>query len=234
MKTRFLFPAMALCSLPLTAEAAGVYYSFDTVADGTGNFTTASTAEVGIMGTSTFTRNGSVVSIDSNGGWTSTAAQNISGNEWIGDGGTQEPGHSAAINPGSAGNSYSLTLPTTTLSQMFVSFDYRYAGAPANPAFTSFTYSVNGGTAQAVPGADLSLSASSPSSRFNQWSMDLSGLTAIENQGSVTLTWNLPNFGDGQSFRMDNLQLVAVPEPSAAFLSTVAAVMLAGFRGRKK
>jgi len=234
MKPRFLFTAMALCFLPLTTEAAGVFYSFDTVPDGTGNFTTAATTEIGLTGTSTFTRNGSVVSIDSNGGWTSTAAQNISGIEWTGDGGTGEPGHSAAINPGSVGNSYSLTLPTTALSQMFVSFDYRYAGAPANPAFTSFTYSINGGTAQAVPGADLSLSASSPSSVFNQWSMDLGGLTAIENQSSVTLTWNLPDFGGGQSFRMDNLQVVAVPEPSAAFLSTVAAVMLAGRRRRRK
>lgn len=233
MKSQILFGALVSCALSLSAEAAGVFYSFDTLADGTGGFTTGATTEIGLAGNSSFSVNGSMLSSGNAGGWTSPAAQNISGVTWIGTGGTGTPGHSAAINPDSTGNSYSLTLPTTALSQMSVSFNYRYAGAPATPAFTSFTYSINGGAATDVPGANLSLSASSPSSAFNTWSMDLSALTAINNQSTVTLTWNLPDFVAGRSFRMDNLQLVTIPEPGTAMLAGFA-TLLAGIRRRRR
>lgn len=221
-------PVILFAALP--AGAAGVFYSFDTSADGTESYTSNPTVEIGLAGPSSFEVNGSVLSTSSSGGWTSLASQNLSGVTWMGNGGTGTPGHSATINPSSTGNSYSLTLPTTGLSEMAISFDYRYAGITGSGAFTSFTYSINGGAPVEVPGATLSLSASSPSTAFNTWSVDLTELTEIEDQDSVTFTWNLPNFGGGNSFRMDNLQLTAVPEPGVTLLAGLAAAFMAGYR----
>jgi hypothetical protein len=48
-----------------------------------------------------------------------------------------------------------------------------------------------------VPGIDLTLT--NDQNYNNEWSADLSALSAIENSGMVTLRWSLPDFDQGAS-----------------------------------
>jgi hypothetical protein len=83
-------------------------------------------------------------------------------------------------------------------------------------AFSAFDYSL-GTSFQPVPGIDLTLT--NDQNYNNEWTADLSALSAIENSGMVTLRWSLPDFDQGASkqLRVDDLQIigtsVAPPSP---------------------
>ena len=116
-------------------------------------------------------------------------------------------------------NSWQVTLNTNGVTALAAEFKYRLngvesAGSPVT-SLAAFEYQIGGGSFQAVPGASLVLANNS--NYNNTWTVDLSSLTAIENQSSVTLRWSLPDLDavSGTQVRMDDLQITGVHAPNS-------------------
>lgn len=212
MNHKFATALILLTFFAVTSSRAAVLYSFwsfDTFTSGDGAFTTAVTAET-MPGTPTISYAGS--SLLSSGGSTFTA---FNGTTWTGSNGSATPGHSLGWSSGSTGNSFSITLDTTGLESLQVAMSIRsYTGGLTS--FSSLEYNTGSGFVS----SGLSLSPFSTSTSFVNYSLDLSSLTAINNQSSVTLRWTLASIPNNTSVRIDNIQLSAstVPEPSALAL----------------
>ena len=118
----------------------------------------------------------------------------------------------------STGNTFQVTLDSTGVEDISARFKYRLNGVQSSAglvtAFSAFEYSVDGGAFIAVPGVSLALNNNTDYN--NEWSADLSAVTAIENAGAITLRWTLPDLiqtNDAQ-IRVDDLELVASYDPS--------------------
>ena len=128
---------------------------------------------------------------------------------------TWDPGRCATWNAspegGSKGNSFQITFDSTGAEDFQLRFKYRNNGTQSGGvpivAFSAFDYSL-GASFQPVPGIDLTLT--NDQNYNNEWSADLSALSAIENSGMVTLRWSLPDFDQGASkqLRVDDLQII--------------------------
>ena len=199
--------------LPLPVEAAFLF-SFDTLLNGNGLYDGNVTANSGFSGAPVFTRSGTIINTAGGGGANFTDYRNTN---WMGSGGSNPPGHSSGWNPGSSGNSFSLTFSTLGFGSIDVRFDIRSAagGAGATPPtqFNSFTFDVGNGP-QTVPAANLAITANNA---FNTWSIDLSSWIELENQPSVTLTWTFDDLANKpsplESVRVDNIQVRATIVP---------------------
>ena len=194
--------------LALTTNDAHFFFSFDTALEGTGTFAAAVSAADGFVGAPVAGREGTVFT--ETGG--AASFTDFNGVTWLGSGSSTAPGHCLAFNPGSTGNRCLLTFSTLGLRQVRLRMDVRsaaQAGGVAPDAFTSFSYDVGGGP-QPAPGVDLSLA---PDNQFHEWAVDLSTLTAIDNQHTVTLSWTLKNLSASpmESLRIDNIQVTASP-----------------------
>ena len=117
-------------------------------------------------------------------------------------------------NPGaSTGNSFEITLDTTGIEDLNVKLRYRLNGTQTNlrlvEGFSAFEYSVDGGGFISVPGVSLALNNND--NYNNEWSADLSTATAIENAGSITLRWTLPDLVQitNGRIRVDDLEVTA-------------------------
>ena len=117
----------------------------------------------------------------------------------------------------SMGNSFQVTLDSTRVEDTSVRFKYRLNGVRSSAglvtAFSAFEYSVGGGEFISVPGVSLALNNNGDWG--NEWSADLSAVTAIENAGSVTLRWVFPDLiqTSGKQIRVDNLELLGSYDP---------------------
>ncbi len=200
------------------SSAAAFFFSFDTSQDGNGVFTPSVTANSGFMGTPTFSRTGTV--FESNGQGGATSFTDFQGNTWLGSGNSNTPGHSSVWNQNGPGNSLSLTFSTIGLTDINVRFDVRTAGADAATSFTGLTYDIGGGE---VAGPATS---SFTSGAFRNYTEDLTALDAIEGQSSVTLRWSFADNSSTPSFRIDNIQVSAVPEPSVVLGGLVGGLLL--------
>lgn len=65
------------------------------------------------------------------------------------------------------------------------------------------------------------------------FTLDLPGLTGIENQPTVSLRFEIPDLSSVQSFRVDNIQMAAVPEPSSAVMLLGGVATLSLLRHRR-
>ncbi|MEC8332572.1 MAG: sulfatase-like hydrolase/transferase, partial [Verrucomicrobiota bacterium] len=146
---------------------------------------------------------------------------NYGGNQTAFDGSSWISGRAFGWNANSGastGNSFQITLDTTSIQDLYVKLRYRLNGIQTTSGqlvqgFSSFEYSVNGGAFAAVPGVSLSLANNT--NYNNLWQADLSSVAAIEDSGSVTLRWALPNIAQGSSkqIRMDDLEVTALFDP---------------------
>ncbi len=219
MKTKFLALTLAAFVLPQTGNAATFFFSFDSEMDGTGTdtFNTmtgqyAITANSGFAGTPTVLKGGSNLKSGGDGGEASFF--DFQGNEWLGGGDQNVPGHTAGWNPGSTGNSFSTTFSTVGLTDVTLRFSIRAAGSAPPEKFSAFSYDTGGG-----PVADTSFeNYTRDGNNFFAYTADLTAIDAIEGQSSVTLRWDFANLNSGSSYRIDNLEVSAVPEPSSALL----------------
>ncbi|AHF91440.1 hypothetical protein OPIT5_15645 [Opitutaceae bacterium TAV5] len=214
-RTSPILAAILACGLSGTANAAAVFWSFDTQTDGLGSYATAISAIDGFASASSVTRTGTVQATNHLGG---AAFTDFEDTFWAGSGGTVSPGHSLTWNGNSINNSFSVTLNTTGLESINIRLDVRSAGTSPLSAFSSLTYAIGGSEAVTIDTVDLTFATGSS---FGEWSADLSSIVAINNQSSVTLTWNIATIPGGASLRVDNLQITAAAIPEPATLASV-------------
>ena len=146
---------------------------------------------------------------------------NYGGNQAAFDGSSWISGRAFGwnANPGaSTGNTFQITLDTTSIEDLNVKLRYRLNGIQTTSGqlvqgFSSFEYSLNGGAFTAAPGVSLSLVNNT--NYNNLWQADLSAVSAIEDFGIVTLRWTLPNLAQGASkqIRIDDLEVTALRNP---------------------
>ncbi|RRJ94729.1 hypothetical protein Ga0100231_010625 [Opitutaceae bacterium TAV4] len=213
---RILFSALltlvgTVLSAPAT-YAAYVFYTFDTTANGTGAFTLAPGGSSGFVATSNISYAGSKLGTD--GG--AATYTDPAGNTWTGSGASGTPGHSISWGDPSTGNSFSVTLNTTGLKDLSVRLDVRAAntGTSVLKTFSAFTYSIDGAAPVAIP---ATLSFTTGSNQFYEWTADLSSIVALNNQSNVKLTWSLASLVGNGSVRIDNVEIranSAIPEPA--------------------
>jgi hypothetical protein len=218
------------CCLVRVASAAAVFYSFDTATDGNGSLTFAPSAIEGFASAASVVRTGTVAT--GNGGATFTDFQ---GTIWTGSGNSNTPGHSLNWNQNSTNNSFSVMLDTTGLESLAVQLQVRSVGTSTPTAFSSLSYSIGAGSPVAINTVSLGFVSSTS---FQSWTADLSSISALSNQSSISLTWTLPDLGPSPSVRIDNLQISAVstvPEPSTcAVMAGLVAIGAATFMRRKR
>jgi hypothetical protein len=214
--TRLLVVSIAGMSMAaLPCSAANIFFSFQTTEDGAlpGVQTLDVTAFEGVAGTPTISMTGSDGNAYGQGGEASFTAYD--GTTWLGDNDYSLPGRSLVWNDAVSNLSLSLNFDATGLEDISIRFAVRSAGSGAITSFTDLTYDLGDGAGAVSTG--LTLDSFDGDGNFNEWTIDLSSIAAIENQSDVTLTWSIPTFTDA-SFRIDNLQLTAIPEPSSAAL----------------
>ena len=183
----------------------GSYWSFQSNQAGDSYSQTISLSDYP-DGTPTFSASGSRLSNLGNYGSAYTAF----------DGSVWQPGKALAWNAqnGCNGNSFQVTFDATNLKDFSIRFKFRNNNTRSNGSlvstFSSFQYNTGNGFND-VPNGNLSL----PNNENwnNQWSMDLTSLSSIEGESSVTLRWKLPDFESTGSnvsqLRIDDLEITA-------------------------
>lgn len=209
MKNKFLAVALASFAFSPASRAASFFFSFDTMQNGTSAGTLGLTSST-FPGTPSFARTGANFQSDLGGGEASFT--DFEGKTWLGSGNSSTPGHSSVWNSGT-GNSFSTTFSTVGLTDVTLRMAVRSAGGGPPTSFSSFTYDIGGGEV-ATGGPTGSFTNS-----FTEYAANLSGISAINGKSSVTLKWTFADLPSNTSFRVDNLQVNAVPEPSALLLS---------------
>ncbi|WPJ96934.1 PEP-CTERM sorting domain-containing protein [Coraliomargarita algicola] len=207
MKIQHITTILAGISLfaALPSSASSIFFSFQSQEDGNGTATLDVTAFDGIAsGTPTISPTGGAAG---DGGEASFTAYDDS--VWLGNGNFATPGHSLVYGVGS-GFSLSLNFDATNLEDMTVRFAVRTAGSGAVTQLSDLTYDIGAGAVS----TGLTGGFFPANGQFQELTFDLSSIAAIENQSDVTLTWLIPEVVSGTSFRIDNVQLSAVPEPS--------------------
>ncbi|MFL2927936.1 MAG: sulfatase-like hydrolase/transferase [Opitutales bacterium] len=203
-------------------HGASAYWSFQT--DQTGaSYSSAVTRSDFPNGNPTLSATGSSLANLNNFGPAYTAP----------DGSVWQPGKALAWNGqnGSTGNTMQVNFNASQLKDFSLRFKFRNnqtrsSGNLVN-AFSSFQYNIGNGYI-AIPSANLSIPNNT--SWNNEWTMDLSSLSAIEGAPSVILKWTLPDFESTGStttqLRIDDLQITAtdVPPVGALTNSTVIAI----------
>jgi iduronate 2-sulfatase len=194
----------------------GAYWAFQTNGDPGDVYSEAVSANTWPNGTPVFSYSGSKTGVFNNFGNSFTAHNN---SVWV-------PGKCLVWNTSSSpttGNSFEVTLDATRVEDFMVRLKYRLNGVQSADgivtAFSSFEYRIGSGAFTAISGVDLSLS--SGSSFDNIWSADLSGLTAIENAGTVTLRWSFPDLiqVSGKQIRLDDLEITGQYSNRVRYLS---------------
>ena len=216
----FILTVSALCGIS-QAATVNAFWSVQNDKAGTGGANGALTATTFGGTAPSISRTGST--LNTNGGATSFVSYE-GGSPWLGSGGTGNPGNSFSWEPGSNSNSISIALDMTNTFDLTLRTDIRSAegsGGTRSTAFTAIEYQVGGG-AFISTGSSLSYGLLA-NNNFQAYNLDLSALSAIENQPNVVIRFSVPDQGGGAtpaSFRMDNIQLTAdlIPEPSTALL----------------
>ena len=209
---------LALISSKASAQVPILYYDFE-------NNTTRTTPENVVeqainSGSGAITRAGNTTTISGvagagtfNGG--SAVGQAASSTNW--DASTADPGVAAT-------NYYQFIVNTSGFSQISLVVDNQ--ASATGPARIGVLYSTNGTTFTAV-GTALTGNAA-----FSKLSADLTGITAINNQSSVTIRLyafagsaadrtGRSTFGSGGTFRIDNLQVSANSTVAGAGIKTL-------------
>ena len=192
----------------------GAYWAFQTEQDvgpagagysSFGNFSEAVNVTNWPNGTPIFSYSGSIKTTFNNYGSDYTA---YDGSIW---GRGKAIGWNTASAP-STGNSFQVTLDSTGVEDISARFKYRLNGVRSSAglvtALSAFEYSVDGGGFISVQGVSLALNNNGDWG--DEWSADLSAVTAIENAGSITLRWTFPDLiqTSGKQIRVDNLEIV--------------------------
>jgi hypothetical protein len=105
-----------------------------------------------------------------------------------------------------------LSIDLTGHQDMTVRWDYR--ATAAGPSGASLEYQVGAGVWTLIETAGFVRD-----SNYHEYAKDISAVSAIENQASVQ--FRLSNFSGGSStgtYRQDNLQITAIPEPATLAL----------------
>lgn len=229
----FLFSVASLAVGSLfsgSAEAATVnaFWSFDTLQNGTGAVNSAVTAE-NFPGVPSRTRTGSATSSDGGEGGPFIDFQ---GNAWAGSGSFSTPGHSLAWDGGSTGNSMTHTFSMAGLVDLNIRMGIRSATSTATApiqAFSAIQYSLDGGVNFFTAASGAALAIPVGGVNFVSYNLDLSSLSAIEQQSNVQLRFSFANVPSTTSFRVDNVVFTAqtVPEPATAALGLLGVAALA-------
>ena len=233
MKNFHVIPLIACLTGFSQAATVNAFWSVQNSkagSDGANGMVTASTF---VGATPSITRE---AGISTNNGGASSFVSYEGGTPWLGSGGTGTPGHSYGWNPGSTGNSMTIAFEMTDTYDLTLRADLRSAhsnGGGRSTAFTSIEYSLDGGSNYFTTGSSLAYGIAEDNN-FNEYNLDLSDLSAIEDQASVLIRFGIADqpIGGGSdpnaSLRIDNVQLSAdyVPEPTVAILFSLGALAL--------
>lgn len=234
MKFLKTLPSAALLGLAIAGSAfaavdAGVIYSFESVAP-RGTYTT-DPVFAGFLSASAITRTGS----GNQGGEASFI--DFQGTTWTGSGDASTGGNSLAWTGGGDGTgSFSLTLNTTSLTNLNVRLAVRSAGTGATTTFASFTYNIGAGNVAIDTPLGFQVGpAGGKTYAFHEWTADLPSIGALTDQDSLTLTWAFAGNVTNTSVRIDNIQItaVAIPEPST-YAMLIGAAALGGVLIRRR
>lgn len=179
-------------------QAADAFWSFDSWRSGDGMFAAEVTAHE-------FAETPSLVTTGTqfltSGGAAEFTAFN--GTTWLGSGRADTPGHCLGWLGGSTGNTLSLTLKSSTLANVHVRMDIRAYGFAKGASFTGLF--IDAGK-ESKP-VRVTLKSFSRPGEFDEWTVDLAGLSELQGRNVVTLKWILPDIPSGGSLRLDNLQI---------------------------
>ena len=196
---------ISLSSAVAQALTVGAYWAFQTEQDPGDTFSEVVNVANWANGTASFSYSGSRKTDFTNFGLGYTAY----------DGSVWARGKALGWNTNAASstsNTFQVSLDTTGVEGISVRFKYRLNGVQSSAglveALSNFEYSVDGGGFIAVPGVSLALNNND--NYNNEWSADLNAVTAIENAGSITLRWTLPDLiqTSGAQIRVDDLELI--------------------------
>jgi len=231
------------------SHGASAFWAFQTEVDGSiGAHSLAPTLNDGfaaVTSVSTFLGAGNGATSANTGGQSSFTYSN---NTYLGNGTNVSGGSSRAIGWQAASTNtlaesgFGFGLNTTGLTDLSLSFSVRSVSSststvgPAPTRFARIEYSLDNGNNW----VDTNLASSftwTASTSFDARSpvLSFSGLTAIENQENVQLRFVLGDtkIGSGTiSFRIDNLEVNAIPEPSV-LMSSAAGLLLLTRRRRR-
>ena len=206
----YLF-ALALVAHAVQGTEVGAYWAFQVENEGAGPTDATFTENVSV---NTWPGGSPSFSYAGSRNWN---FGNYGGNQAAFDGSPWISGRAFGWNahPGvSTGNTFQITLDTTSIEDLNVKLRYRLNEIQSTSGqlvegFSAFEYSVAGGAFSAVPGVSLSLVNNTNYNSF--WQTDLSAVSAIENAGLVTLRWTLPDLAQGASkqIRIDDLEVTA-------------------------
>jgi len=241
-----LCTALALSlALLLTTSAQAVsslFWSFESTVDGTGAFSGTVTDNDG-FGTPSYAQTAGTggSSAGSAAGGTSYTHE---GTEWAGDGGTTTPGHSLIWGTTTSLNHIeearlTVNMSTVDLYDLTMRFDIRIgSNGTAKPGDRFSAIEYFNGTTWVTTGVTSPVWSNTGSAGFQSVSIDLSGVSAIENSADVRLRFTfadgaVPTVATTQNIRMDNLLFTAVPEPGVAGLLMLG-VMAVGLRRRRQ
>ena len=210
---------VSLSSVGVQALTVGAYWAFQVEQDvgpasaghsSFGNFFEAVNVTNWPNGTSSFSYSGSIKTTFNNYGSDYTA---YDGSIW---GRGKAIGWNTTSAP-STGNSFQVTLDSTGVEDISARFNYRLNGVRSSAglvtALSAFEYSIDGGGFVSVPGVSLALN--NGGDWGDEWSADLTAVTAIEDAGSITLRWTFPDLiqTSGKQIRVDNLELLGTYDP---------------------
>ncbi len=247
---RHLTAAAILFATTHISHGASAFWSFQTDADGSvGSHSLDPTINNGfaaVTPVATFLGDGNGATVANTGGqlsytygltdYTGNSTNNVSG------GSSRAIGWQAASTSTLAESGFSFGLNTTGLTDLSLSFSVRSVSSststvgPAPTQFARIEYSLdNGGTWVNTNLASTFIWTASNTFNARSPVLSFSGLTAIENQENVQLRFVLGDtkIGSGTiSFRIDNLEVNAIPEPSILASSAAGLLLLARRRRR--
>ena len=219
---RLLLSALSLLLLTFAAASAqtnvGAFFAFQDAAsqsatNGSGTYDTKVSVNT-LTGTPTFSGTGLT-----SGGYGNYASPftAFNGSVW-----TAARGAGWNAKDVSAGT-FQVTLNTAGVTNLAAHFNYRLNGLQSGgtnvTALAAFEYKIGGGAWVAVPGVSLTLVNSS--SYNNNWTANLSAVTALNNQPEINLRWSLPPFTQTTNnllVRIDNLQITGTSAAPSANL----------------
>jgi hypothetical protein len=150
--------------------------------------------------------------------------------------GWSTPSNPAAVNNTIAGASFTISVNTLALSDFSVNFDIRSATASsavrAPGSFSAIEYSLDNGANWVSTGITSPTWANSTGSSWSNHTINLSSVSAINNQENVQLRFTFANAGvsdtieANMNIRVDNLLVSAVPEPASLTMAAGGALFL--------
>ena len=203
MKGSLKVPARNYVITQPFSHGAHAFWSGQTQPDGVSGTASALVSATNFAVPPTLSRTGSAMVTE--GG--ALSFTDFEGTNWTGSGSMGTPGHSFGWGSGSTGNTLIIALNLSGLQDLKLRMDIRSQGAGKSTAFSSVSYSLDGGTSYTNTGIPIGFQGMTDGDGFFRHLMDLSEFDELDDQVSVLIRLVIPNQTTTSFFHVDNLQL---------------------------